>query len=283
MADLPSASNTAQTHRVSVLIASLGRSCLQTALHSILCNEHVAFEVVLILDDPTASPERILSAFSAEQRQRIRLLQNEKNLGITRSLNRGLAHCRGDIVARLDDDDKFAPLRLQRVVELFDANPDVDVIVTDTRVVDGTHAYRHRVPTTHEAIDSALQQRNVLVHSAFNVRRSALNRVGGYNDAFRFAQDFELYLRLLRSGARFLGVSEALTERVEGDGTITVSRRQHQALYSLSALCLHHASTWRGEQAQIRAVCAAFARFIAPRSLRKGVRWIRAVTRGGGR
>ncbi|MBY5923583.1 glycosyltransferase [Ferrimonas balearica] len=267
--------------RVSVLLASLGRPSLLTALNSIFENQDIPYEVVLILDDPDVSAEQLLGGVLPQHRSRIRVFQNAENLGLTRSLNRGLAECQGDIVARLDDDDRFAPNRLQRVVELFDAHPEVDVVLSDTRVVDGERHYRLTVPHRHDEIQAALQRRNVLVHSAFNIRRSALERVGGYNDAFRYAQDYELYLRLLRAGIRFMGVNEALAERNEEEGTITVSRRQHQALFSLSALCLHHASAWRGDGEQIQAICVAFARFVAPKSLRRGVRWFRAVSKGG--
>lgn len=270
-----------QRCRVSVLLASLGRPSLLTALNSIFDNPAIPYEVVLVIDDPDVSPERLLSTVLPSNREKVRVFQNPENLGLTRSLNRGLAECRGDIIARLDDDDRFGASRLPRVVELFDAHPDVDVILSDTRVTDGDRQYRLSVPPKHEAIQAALQRRNVLVHSAFNIRRSALQRVGGYNDAFRYAQDYELYLRLLRAGTRFMGVNEALAERNEEEGTITVSRRQHQALFSLSALCLHHASVWRGEGEQVQAICAAFARFVAPQALRRGVRWFRAVAKGG--
>ncbi|MBY5994259.1 glycosyltransferase [Ferrimonas balearica] len=265
--------------RISVLIASLGRPSLICALRSVLTDAAVPLEVVLVLDDPDVAPDKLLAPLPLTQRSRVRVLQNERNLGLTRSLNRGIEHCQGEILARLDDDDRFAPRRLERVLETFDAHPEVDVVVSDTQVVAGERQYRLTVPRGHDHISRALQRRNVLVHSAFNVRLSTLKAVGGYNDAYRYAQDYELYLRLLRHGARFLALSEPLAERVEAEGTITINRRQHQALYSLAALCLHHATTWQGEGAQVRAVCAAFARFAAPQSLRRSVRWWRAISR----
>ncbi|ADN74471.1 glycosyl transferase family 2 [Ferrimonas balearica DSM 9799] len=271
-----------QRCQISVLIASLGRPSLITALQSIFGRSSVRFEVVLVLDDPDVSAERLLAEIPPARRRAIRVIQNPENLGLTRSLNRGLAQCRGEFIARLDDDDRFSPERLDQVVERFQAHPEVGVIVSDTRVIDGERHYQLTVPAEHDAIAEALQHRNILVHSAFNIRRTVLQRVGGYNEAYRYAQDYELYLRLLRHGVRFMGVNQPLAERNEEEGTITVSRRQHQALFSLSALCLHHASTWRGDGDQVRAICTAFARFVAPKSLRKGVRWLRAVSRGEG-
>jgi len=101
--------------------------------------------------------------------------------------------------------------------------------------------------------------------------------VGGYNDEYYYAQDYELYLRLIRRGVRFVGIEQPIVERFEGAASITVRKRRHQSLYSLSALALHHARSWGAIERSPMLVTHGFVRFATPQFVRRLVRKIRGL------
>ena len=81
---------------------------LVEAIESILAQTFSAFEFVIVDDASSDQTARILKRY-AELDSRIRIITNEKNLGLTRSLNIGLAACRGKYIARMDADDVALP------------------------------------------------------------------------------------------------------------------------------------------------------------------------------
>ncbi|GAA5193592.1 glycosyltransferase [Ferrimonas gelatinilytica] len=287
MADLPyrkirSARTEPTRCRLSVLMATTGGATLSQALLSVLdCQEETlaTIELVLVVDNPNLDPSELLTPLSEPQRAAVTLLHNDENIGLTRSLNLGLQFCRGALVTRLDDDDRFTPQRIALVTTYFSDHPDVDLLTGAAWVHQDGRRYLMQVPESHLEIARRLACRNILVHSALTVRTERLRWLGGYDEAFRYAQDYEFYLRALRQGLRFAGVSEPLVEREEGRNSITLSRRRQQALFSLAALSLHHALCWDGGAQSVRPVLLAVARFASPSLLRKGVRWLRARRR----
>ena len=106
-----------------------GLPYVRDAVRSVLGQTYKDFELLVIDDcstDGTAAElERV-----ADGDDRLRIVRNDENVGLTRSLNRGLDEARGEYVARHDADDRSAPERLARQVAYLNANPDVAVVGT---------------------------------------------------------------------------------------------------------------------------------------------------------
>jgi len=118
--------------------------------------------------------------------------------GLTRALNLALGLARAPIVARLDADDVALPERLARQVAFLDAHPDVGVLGSAAREVngDGREVRVVRPPEDDAALRHALIRRNPMVHSTVTMRRRAVEGVGGYDARFAVAQDYDLWMRL---------------------------------------------------------------------------------------
>jgi len=265
----------------SVLICSLGAGSLARSVKSVFSDNYSYLEVVLVIDNPEFNAKRVLEAsLSASELNRIVIITNSKNIGLTRSLNIGLAQCKGKYLCRLDDDDYFIPGRLEQVQFFFENNPHVSLVTGGAKVQMAMgDSYCLSVPQTHQDIEESLIKRNTLVHSALHVRLDIFKRLGGYNEDFYYSQDYEVYLRLLRTGVKFAGLQALLVHRHEGDGCITVTKRRHQALYSLAALSLHHARTWKSEEKIAKAILISFLRFYAPKVVRTVIRKLRSLKR----
>ena len=263
----------------SVLIASTGNDCLYQALHSIVDAQDDDYEVVLILDNPNFTPEQLDAHRIPEQMgEKLKVFYNEKQLGLTLSLNKGLQECSGVIICRLDDDDCFLPNRFSSVREFVKKQPDVAVFTGGGLVKDHKgRQHQHSIPEDHQDIVNDLSRRNILIHSALNIKSETIRLFGGYNNDYYYAQDYELYLRLIRNGVRFYGIQQEIVERTEGNESITISKRKNQALYSFSALALHHARLWGTLDHSLMHITRAFIRFITPQFFRRIVRRLRSL------
>src|SRR5258705_775698 len=118
--------NSPPSPQVSVLLPVWnGERHLAAAIESVLGQSFTDFELLIVDDGSTDGSAALIRRYGDE---RIRLFENEKNLGVTRSLNLGLAQARGRYVARMDADDLSAPERLARQVAFLDSHPEVALV-----------------------------------------------------------------------------------------------------------------------------------------------------------
>lgn len=182
------------------------------AVRSILEQNFTDFEFLIVNDASTDRSREIVASFGD---RRIRLVDNADNLGLTKSLNRGLALARGEYVARFDANDVSRRDRLARQVAFLDAQPEVVAVGSRARQIrrNGAIVRRHRVvpSLTREGIDWALMFYSPLLHPATMFRRSVVERLGGYDEQFVSAQDMELWSRLATVG-RLANLPEELID-----------------------------------------------------------------------
>jgi len=189
--------------KVSVLMAVYnGEEYLPTAIDSILAQTFPNFELVIVEDGSTDSTPTILARYAAQD-ARIKIVPNAQNIGLTRSLNRGLAACSGELIARQDADDVSLPYRLVEQVEYMDAHPQTALLSGDIEIIDpnGTPIYtRH-----HAAAPAVIRWRMLFYnavggHSQVMFRREDARALGGYAENRRYSQDYDLWLRLMERG-----------------------------------------------------------------------------------
>jgi len=194
--------------KVTVLMAVYnGEEHLREAIESILGQAFRDFEF-LIIDDASTDSTREIILSRADPR--IRLLKNETNLGLTKSLNIGLKAATGEYVARMDADDVSLPERLERQAAYLDGNPGdalvgslADVIGEDSQLIS-----KPLGPAPNRGmIYVRLAFSNVMAHSSAMFRRSVVEKLGGYDESFPQSQDYDLWYRVSRScGVRILNL-----------------------------------------------------------------------------
>ena len=170
---------------------------LPQAVDSILRQSFEDFEF-LILDD--ASTDGARDYLAALTDPRVRLVRNECNLGLTRSLNRGLDLARGTYIARMDADDVAMPERLARQVQFLEAHPDVGIVGSSRVLIDEAGETIAHAPAAET--DARIRWKcllgNPFAHPAVMIRRDVLERHAlRYDERYRTAQDYELWTRLL--------------------------------------------------------------------------------------
>jgi hypothetical protein len=166
------------------------------AVGSILGQTLAAVELIVVDDASTDDTPGVLAGFADA---RLRILRNEINLGLTRSLGRAIPLTRAAYVARMDGDDVSLPERLERQVAFLDDHPDHGMVGCAAARIDagGRILGRFEVPLGDEEIRAYLRRRNGFVHGTLMIRRAVLDATGGYDETLRFAQDYDLAFRVL--------------------------------------------------------------------------------------
>jgi hypothetical protein len=182
-----------------------GEPHLGEAIRSVLGQTFRDFDL-LVIDD--ASSDGSPATLAAIRDPRLRVLRNEENLGLTRSLNRGLALTASEYVARLDADDLAFPQRLARQVAFLDAHPEIGIVGAQGMAIDvrgrrlSRVAWWHREwqrPRQGAAFDWYRMFDTPFIHSSVMFRRALVHDdMGGYDESFVLSQDADLWLRAAR-------------------------------------------------------------------------------------
>jgi glycosyltransferase involved in cell wall biosynthesis len=202
------------TPRVSVLIGAYNNAAtLERAAASIL-DQSVGDLELLIIDDGSTDATAAVAAAIAASDPRVELLSMGRNLGISRSLNAGLARARAPIAAVQDADDHSHERRLERELAVLDGDPAVAVVGCRMDEVD--EAGRRLAPRTTFAagdVRPVLMRFNPIPNTSAAFRRSAVLAVGGYDRRYRYAMEYDLWLRLAERH-RVVALDEVLATRV---------------------------------------------------------------------
>jgi glycosyltransferase involved in cell wall biosynthesis len=191
---------------VSVLLPVRdGMPWLPAALDSLARQTLRDLEVIVLEDGSTDGTRACLGAW---RDPRVRVVPTG-GVGIAAALNAGLAEARGLYVARQDADDESRPQRLARQAAHLDAHPDVAVVATvadyvdlDGRPIENTwvRTVRRQQDTalTPEAIARLMPVTCCVTHGSVMARAAVLREAGGYRPDRVPAEDYDLWLRLLR-------------------------------------------------------------------------------------
>ncbi|OPY75945.1 MAG: putative glycosyltransferase EpsE [Syntrophorhabdus sp. PtaU1.Bin153] len=186
----------AQQPGISVVMSVYnGQKHIEAAIKSVLTQTYQNFEFIIIDDASTdQTPEILRNLYDP----RIRLYRNHTNLGLTKSLNRGVNYAKGACIARMDADDISLPHRFDTQLTFLEHNPDHALVGSSYYQIDdvGQIVTLVEVLTDSSGIRKGLKKQNWFGHGSVMMRKAAFIDVGGYNEAFEFSQDYDLWIRL---------------------------------------------------------------------------------------
>jgi glycosyltransferase involved in cell wall biosynthesis len=188
-----------------------GERYLKEAVESILGQTFSDFEFLIVDDGSQDGTSAIVRAYGDE---RIRLVENGRNLGLIRTLNAGLQLARGRYVARMDADDVSLPQRLELQWRYLQRNPHVSVVGTQYRMIDENGlVLSTRKPESRDFLISFrmyVEAYNPVCHPAVMFRTEEIRAQGGYDASFPNAEDAALWFRLNSLGVRFANIPRVL-------------------------------------------------------------------------
>ncbi len=217
--------------QVSVVMSVYnGADTLRDTVESVLSQEGVDFEFIIVDDGSSDASASMLDSFAAAD-VRVRLVR-QANQGLTKALINGCALARGEYIARQDCGDQSLPGRLRAQVDLMQSCPEAALVSCGTRIVGPNQEPLYDVVLCETEAENGLRARTLDQlcsphHGSTLFRRDLYEQAGGYRAQFYFAQDIDLWTRLVELG-RHVAMPELLYKATFALGSISGLQRKRQ-------------------------------------------------------
>lgn len=195
-----------KTNSISVIMSVYNNeNTVLESVNSILSQTFTEIEILITDDSSTDNSYEILKDLK-NQDGRIKLFKNQKNIGLTKTLNKMIKISNGDFIARQDADDYSLPMRLEtqlKMMEKFDIKISTSraLQLETKREIPGLSFY---IPYRY-----LIYFKNPFIHGTLVIDSSLMKRYL-YNEDYFFAQDYELFSRLIQNKKQILNIKKPL-------------------------------------------------------------------------
>jgi len=199
---------------VSVVIPVFnGERFLAEAIESVLVQDYRPLQVIVVDDGSTDATARIANGFG----ERIQCVW-QANRGLPGARNTGVRLAQGDVIGFLDDDDLWSPGKLASQTAVLEASPSVDIVLGHLQRLKLAPDKRF-IP--HNGPELALNL------GASLIRRRVFDTIGVFDEAVRFADDWDWYMRAREAGIRILVQDEVVLFYRRHEDNLTNQRDVH--------------------------------------------------------
>ncbi|MCD4736098.1 MAG: glycosyltransferase, partial [Bacteroidales bacterium] len=175
--------------------------------------------------------------------KRIKLV-NQKNVGLTKSLNRGIKLARGKYIARQDVDDISKPDRFKKQMSFLTSHREVVLCGTwFLEVNEGTGSKVREYPVLDDELRKNIQYVNYFCHPSVIFLKQAFIEAGCYDESFTTAQDFELWIRMARTG-KIANLPEVLVEKRIGFTSSVSWQKRMEKTQVVKDVISKHFKSW---------------------------------------
>ena len=187
---------------------------IDRALRSVWDDQTIKPEEIILMQDGPLGKEliEVINLWKAKLGERLVTLQNETNLGLTKSLNKGLIHAKGELIARMDSDDICLSNRFELQLTYMSENPEIDIVGGQmTEFIDSPDNIigKRVVPCTNDDIYDYMKNRCGLNHVTVMFKKEAVLKAGNYQDWF-WNEDYYLWIRMMLKKCKFANLPNVL-------------------------------------------------------------------------
>ena len=210
-------------------------------------------QIILVEDGPLPDElHRVIEEWEKELQDKFNVLKNETNLGLTKSLNKGISVVTTDLIARMDTDDQSTPLRFEVQEKFMREHPEIDVLGGAYNIMDdkGEIQYAKYFKHSHEEMMKQICWRCPLSHPTVMMRTSLFKEKGlKYDERFRNSQDIALWVDAVQAGCRFANSDDIVLNFTE-DNDVYKRRGKVRAMneyksFARAAKHLYGKYSWR--------------------------------------
>lgn len=210
-------------------------------------------QVILVEDGPLPQElHEVIYAWKQKLQGVMDVLVNEVNLGLTKSLNKGLSVVKTDLIARMDTDDQSTPLRFEVQEKFMIEHPEIDVLGGAYNIMDdkGIVQYAKYFKHSHEEMLKQICWRCPLSHPTVMMRTSMFKEKGlKYDERFRNSQDIALWVDAILAGCMFANTDDIVLNFTE-DNDVYKRRGKVRAMneyksFARAAKLLYGKYSWR--------------------------------------
>lgn len=171
---------------------------LKEAIESILNQTYSNFEFIIINDGSTDGSKILIESSKDD---RIRYIENKKNLGLIATLNKGIELSKGDYIIRMDADDFSYPNRFEKQVIFMQENPEIDI--SGTWFLKSDRVNKNTNPTSFEECKLHLINNSVLCHPSVIIKKDSIQKKGlKFKDLALHAEDYQFWIDAVKAGLK---------------------------------------------------------------------------------
>ncbi len=211
---------------VVVLLTVYNRPSVKSTIESVLNQTFKDYQLLIIDNASDDGTYEIMQEYAAKD-ERIVLVRNERNMGQTYSLHRGMSLIKGKYIARIDADDLMLPTRLEKQYNFLEQNPEYAVCGSWVQFItdDDRLGPVIRNCTTNEGVNVIQHIKCGFAHPAIMMRKETLDKYGlGYDKMYKMAEDYDLWRQILLH-AKGTNLGEVLTLYRRGDNNDSEKNR----------------------------------------------------------
>ena len=251
---------------VSVLMSAYNESpdFLTEAIESVLRQTFADFEFIILLDNPDNDAARQLISRYARTDKRIRFVINERNLGLARSLNKGIDLAMGEYVCRMDADDVSEPNRIEVQLNQLETAR-LDLVGSCMTVIDENGVAldsANSIPQSAKSVAKALRYNNCVPHPTWLGRKAVFDL---HYRLVPLCEDYDLLMRAALSGFSLGNVKSELVRYRMSQKSVSRSHLYDQFLFQRELTKAYS----RGEYADIQAVEARVIEHSSPKAAQR--------------
>lgn len=224
-------------NKVSVVMSVYNEKIewLKDSINSILKQTYESFEFIIILDNPHNLELKAYLLNLCEIEEKVKVVINERNLGIVESINRGIELAEGEYIARMDADDIAVKERLEKQVKFLDNNPEIHLVGSKMIFIneEGAKLYEDEYKLKNqEHIIEHLKYCNAFSHPTFMFRKDTIVKIGKYRNAL-YAEDYDLCMRLVSQDYKISNIQEVLLYYRLRENGISLGKKKYQITTTL--------------------------------------------------
>ena len=174
------------------------------SIESILNQTYENIEILIVDDQSQDDTYKILQSIKDD---RIKLFRNEKNLGLTKSLNFLINQSNGELLARHDSDDISLLDRIEKQVKILSTTE--FKVCTTRAIIKNSNSVVPRLSYLFPD-ELIVKYKNPFIHGTLMIYKNIIEDIGLYDDKFYFAQDYKLFKDLLKKGINIHTIKEPL-------------------------------------------------------------------------
>ena len=170
-------------------------------------------QIVLIEDGPLGEElHKVIDKWKERLQDVFCIVKNEKNIGLTKSLNKGIQYITSELIARADSDDISMPTRFALQEKFLAEHPDVDILGGAMQEFneDNDCLNVRRYPSTHEQARKYIMKASPLAHPSVMMRKKIFDEGLRYNEEYRTSQDVALWFDALNAGYHIANLDDII-------------------------------------------------------------------------
>lgn len=209
---------------------------LKKSLDSINNQTYENIEIVIVCDTTNLDVIHSIKNFAILTKFETKIIYNDNNIGITKSLNKSIKFSKGKFLARFDSDDFMSVDRLEMQYKYLIKNKDIDIVFCNFKKFFFFKSFnlKNHISNNKNILRWRMIFSNQFCHPTVMFRRKLIKKVYSYNEKYIVSQDYDLWTRIIISNTKFYIINKFLYFLRIHKKSVSISKRKIQNLNSIN-------------------------------------------------